>query len=179
MKGERVELTPHTAWFEGTNLRAAVKEAPQQVRGWLALQVTKLVRDIDAKKTISTNEEIEFVCRQILEDHPTIRMEEVVMAFERVRSGKFKIYERLKAAEILTALREYEGSDRAEAMERHHYSNKHTTDVLQYLDRDQLRAELDKIPGPQTGIGTQLRKHLDKQLGPLPEKEQPKPWDAD
>ena len=166
LKGERVDLTPQTAWFGGTNIRAAIKEAPEHTRAWLALEVTRLVRDIDAKKTISSNDEIEFVCREIIADHPTIKLEEIRLAFDRIRSGKFKIYERLKAAEMLGALRDYEGGPRAEVMERHHYSQNHNVNALQFIDRQQVLKMLDETPGPKAGIGTTLRKELDKRLGP-------------
>ena len=81
-------------------------------------EVAKLIKDIDANKTLSSNDEIKFCCRSILDDHPSIKVEEVRACFNMIRQGKFgKLFERLKTAEILDALRRYEGEVRTEIME--------------------------------------------------------------
>lgn len=117
-KGDRVELGPVMAWHEGTNIRTSLKHAPLETRAWLVMEVGKLCRDIDANKTLETDEEFAFTCRAILDEFPAMKAEEIRVAFDMIRMGKLvKLYERLKTAEILEALRQYEGEVRAPILE--------------------------------------------------------------
>lgn len=159
MRGERVELTPTSAWQEGTNLCRAANEYPNEVRGWLYLEVSKLIKDVDAKKTLATDEEMRFTCRAILDEHPTLKIEEVRVIFDYIRMGKFgKLYERLKTAEILECIRQYEGNQRAEVIERLHEERK------KLVSASPARA-LEPLG---------LAKMLDKALEELPEEDKPK-----
>jgi len=112
-------VKPREAWTEGTNIRLAVKHNPEIVRGWIMAEVGRLIKDVDANKTISSDEELQFCCRSILDEHPTLKLEELRACFNMVRQGKFgKLFERLKSAEILEFLRQYEGEVRTEVMKR-------------------------------------------------------------
>lgn len=164
LKGERISFTPSEAWNRGTNLKAATKH--QEVRMWLMVEVGKLIKDVDAKKTIDTDESLAFTCRAILEEHPTLKMEELVIIFNDIRMGKFgKLYERLKTAEILECIRQYEGDTRAEIMERNAHQQK-----MEYQKKSDRRFEplnlaalLDNCPDEEPkgqGIGTQLRNRM-------------------
>jgi len=75
---------------------------------------------MDMKKTITSDEEMGFVCRTILDDHPTLKVEELKLALDRIRKGEFKLFERLKGPEILTAINEYQGLVRAPILEALH-----------------------------------------------------------
>ena len=121
----RINFTPQEAWQDGTNIQTAVKHNPAIVRGWILAEVGRLVKEVDANKTLSTDEELQFCCRSILDDHPTLKLEELRTCFNMIRQGKFgKLFERLKTAEILECLRNYEGEVRAEIMERLHREEK-------------------------------------------------------
>lgn len=88
-------------------------------------EVGRLIKEVDANKTLSTDEEIQFCCRSILEEHPTLKLEEIRVCFVMIRQGKFgKLFERLKTAEILDCLRKYEGEVRTEVMESLHRKRK-------------------------------------------------------
>ena len=121
----RTNYTPLEAWRDGTNIQTAVKHNPAIVRGWILSEVGRLVKEVDANKTLSTDEELQFCCRSILDDHPTLKLEELRTCFNMIRQGKFgKLFERLKTAEILECLRQYEGEVRVEIMERLHREEK-------------------------------------------------------
>lgn len=161
IKGERVHLTPEVAWSEGTNLKSLSDSA--EVKTWLFMEVGKLIKDIDAKKTISTDEEMLFTCRAILEECPTIKCEEIKLVFDYIRMGKFgKLYERLKTAEILDCIRHYEGNQRAEVMERQHHNQKvsYNADANRKLEPLNLAALLDDVEEEpaKEGLGTRLGK---------------------
>ena len=154
-------ITPNEAWTHGTNLIRAVRLHPQEVRAWLYAEVARLCKDIDANKTLSTDEQLQFTCRAILDDFPALKMEEVRAAFDMIRTGKFgKLYERLKTAEILDALRRYEGEVRTEILER-----REPVDLTASLARLKLSEHIDNInTEPHAfsgeGVGTRLRNKI-------------------
>jgi len=144
------------------------------IRGWLMAEVGKVCRDVDANKTLQTDEEIQFCCRSIFEDHPTIKVEEIRIAFNMIRKGKFgKLYERFKTAEILDALRRYEGEIRSPILEdlahnRGVEQNKAwgadmTPKVLEALKSVTERLETtEPEPTEGEGIGSRLKKRTFK-----------------
>ena len=127
--GDIMGVTPTEAWNLGTNIRTAMKvdeQHEQAVRMWVVTEVAKLCKEVDANKTLSTDEELKFCCRSIIEDYPALKLEELRACFDMIRAGKFgKLYERLKTPEILDAIRRYEGEVRAPILERQIHNRKH------------------------------------------------------
>ena len=163
LKGEPVKLTPALAWQGGTNLQRAAKEMPNETRAWLVAEVGRLCRDVDANKTLTTNDDFIFTCRAILEEFPAIKLEEVRVAFDMIRKGQLiKMYERLKTAEILEALRTYEGNIRTEILETQHKESFEAAGPLQPLGLSQLAATLKDERRPFVGSGTRLREYWEK-----------------
>ena len=164
-------VKPKEAWTEGTNIKLAVKHNPEIVRGWIMAEVGRLIKDVDANKTISSDEELKFCCRSILEEHPTLKLEELRACFNMVRQGKFgKLFERLKSAEILEFLRQYEGEVRTEVMKRlrEEESNKRFEKV-ENLEPLNLYKKLHDVLNEDTtplhqrkgqGLGSRLKKKL-------------------
>ena len=161
-------LKPREAWQEGTNISTAIKYNPELIRGWIMSEVGRLIKDLDANKTISSDDEIQFCCRSIIEEHPTLKLEELRACFNMVRQGKFgKLFERLKTGEILDFLRRYEGEVRTEVMAKLREEYRNTTfdyesnpdakNLTKYLadvlDSEEKQREFDRA-------GTRLRKKL-------------------
>jgi hypothetical protein len=167
LKGENVKLTPTTAWQGGTNLQRAAKEMPDLTRAWLVAEVGRLCKDVDANKTLTTTDDFVFTCRAILDEFPAIKVEEIRVAFDMIRKGQLiKLYERLKTAEILEALRAYEGSIRTELLETQHKEVYESTGPLQPLGLAQLAATLKDERRPFVGSGTRLRQYWEKNSTP-------------
>lgn len=103
-----------------------MRHEPQVTYAFLCSQVKALVEYIEASKTLRNADEIADVVDAILEGNPTLKLEEVKHAFDLIKRGKLlpKMYERLKGPEILNALCEYEGTLRADAMERAYEESK-------------------------------------------------------
>ena len=162
LKGKKVNLTTATAWYEGTNILTALRICPEIVRMWLLKEVGRLVREVDANKTIRDNDELTECCDAILEDHPTIKIEEVAHCFQLIKRGKLlpKIYERLKTKEILDALRQYEGELRAEVMERTHEA-KMTDPFRRSSEGQTLRDHLHLTEQDLIDLGTVKPKQSD------------------
>lgn len=159
-------LTPAEAWHNGTNILKAIRIHPEMCRGWIMAQVGKLCKDLDAKKTLSTDEELLFTCRAIIAEHPTLKLEEIAVCFDMIRMGKFgKLYERLKTAEILECLRQYEGDTRAEIMETKvkamHID--HTQAMMDNIDPAIIAKFISdkRVEMKKDGIGSRLRRELD------------------
>lgn len=92
----------------------------------LVLELGKLVDFVDAKKTLKDDDQLLFTAESLVEDFPTMKLEEFVLVFNWIKKGKFgKMYERLKLAEIQEAIRTYEGDYRAEVMEKLNHQRKH------------------------------------------------------
>jgi len=171
--GDILGVTPTDAWNLGTNIRTAMKvdkQHEQAVRMWIVTEVAKLCKEVDANKTLSTDDELKFCCRSILEDFPALKLEELRACFDMIRAGKFgKLYERLKTPEILEALRRYEGEVRAPIMERQLHNQKwamqeRVGDAMQASQAVQeVVSKLDaKTPNKpkNSGLGQRVKKHL-------------------
>ncbi len=172
LKDKALNLKPEKAWLEGTNLKAAIKENPAMVRGWIMAEVGRLIKELDTNKTIAGDEELIFCCNAIVEEHPTIKLEEIRACFNMIRRGKFgKLFERLKTPEILEFLCRYEGEVRAEIIERLHNKrksedykpivrSKEYKPLAEYL-KDVLNEPIPKREFDRAGA--RLKKRLDKE----------------
>jgi hypothetical protein len=167
LKDNTVSITPQEAFEQGTNIKKALAVAPDMVRGWIVSEVGRLIKDMDMKTTISSNEELMFCCRSIIEERPALTLEEIRVVFDMVRKGKFgKLYERLKTAEILGFFEKYAGTTRAAMLEERNRNRQYQHEVeareaLQRIDAGKLADSVrDHTPTPQ-GLGTRLRKQWD------------------
>jgi len=159
-------IKPEQAFYNGVNLQSAIKEMPAMVRGWLLAEVGSLCRDQDYNKTLKSDDEIKFCCKSIIEEHPTITLQEIRLAFNMIRQGKFgKLFERLKTAEILEVLRRYESEVRTEMMEQRIKQRKSedfekSPRKLEPLGLKDLVK--DSPPPKPKGSGTRLREAWDR-----------------
>lgn len=167
-----MSVKPHDAWSKGTNIISALKDNPAMIRGWVMSEVGRLCKELSAKATISSDEELIFCVNSIFEEHPTLKLEEVRACFDMVRKGKFgKLYERLKTPEILEFLRRYEGEIRVDILERQmdttRYESEKTT--TENIEASPIRKILEALPDNEPpkkveghGLGSRLRKRLDE-----------------
>lgn len=117
-------------------------------------------------KTISTNEELDFVCRTIIDDFPALKLEEIRLAFDNIRKGKVNLYERLKGPEILKALYDYEGDVRAPILEdlnkmAREGGRMNTLPDWMTRMKDWMPEDTEPPEAKGHGLGSRLRKHLD------------------
>ena len=88
---------------------------------FLAVELKKLVDFVDAKKTLKNDEELIFTIESLVEEFPTMKLEEFALIFRRIKQGKFgKLYERLKLAEISECCKQYEAEERSQILENMH-----------------------------------------------------------
>ena len=75
------DLTPQVAWTQGTNIRQAMRANPKEVKMFLAVELKKLVEFVDAKKTLKNDEELVFTIESLVEEFPTMKLEEFALIF--------------------------------------------------------------------------------------------------
>lgn len=111
-------LTTKQAFEEGTNIRTVMRSEPQKGRLLLLQGLAELITFMDAKKTISNDSEIQFSVDSMIEDFPSLTIEDFLIVFRNIKKGRYgKFYERLKLAEISDCIREYEATERADYLE--------------------------------------------------------------
>lgn len=80
--------------------------------------VTDLVKFVDAKRTIESIDDYLFTVESMIENHPSMTLEEFHLVFIGMKQGEYgQFYERLKTPQILECCRKYEGL-RADILER-------------------------------------------------------------
>lgn len=121
---------------------------------------------MDANKTLKSDQELAFCARSIITDHPTLTLEEIGLAFNMIRQGKFgKLYERLQTAEILECLRRYEGEVRANMIEERNKQQKsqlHEPSDRKLEPLNLARLVKDSPPPKFKGSGTRIRERWEK-----------------
>ena len=180
LKDNLVSVTPEDAWNNGTNIRTAMKDSPSMIRGWIMAEVGRLCKEMSMKTTIASDEELIFCVRSIIEEHPTIKIEEIRACFDMIRKGKFgKLYERLKTPEILEFLRRYEGEVRCDIIERqmHRQRHEHEQQARERIGESRVSDIVNQLPdAPREkvdghGVGSRLRKDLDNYVPLTKEQE--------
>ena len=92
--------------------------APQETRLTLVTMIAGLCRFVDAKRTITTDEDLIFTVESVIENYPALTLEEFRLIVDGMKRGQYgKYYERLKLPEIENAIQTYEGRTRAPLLE--------------------------------------------------------------
>jgi hypothetical protein len=121
LRGESRNLTPQNAWEGGTNIRTALRLHPQQVRAWFLMELGKLIKFVDATKTIQDDEEMKETARALMEEFPAFKLEEFKLVFEGIKRDKFgPMYGRLKLGEMMECCRKWEEMRAERILERQH-----------------------------------------------------------
>jgi hypothetical protein len=121
LKGESGNLTAQNAWEGGTNIRTALRLHPQQVRAWFLLELGKLIKFVDATKTIQDDEEMKETARALMEEFPAMKLEEWDLIFTGIKREKFgPMYGRLKLGELMQCARKWEEMRAEKILERKH-----------------------------------------------------------
>ena len=121
LRGESPKLTPQNAWEGGTNIRRALRLHPQATRAWFLAELGKLIKFVDATKTIQDDEEMKETARALMEEFPAFKLEEFKLVFEGIKRDKFgPMYGRLKLGEMMECCRKWEEMRAERILERQH-----------------------------------------------------------
>ena len=108
------------AWDEGSNIKACLRLDPKATKAAICAIILDVVTFIDAKKSLERSEDVVFTAEAIIEEFPTLKLEELKLVGKRMKLGYYgTYYERLKTPEFFEALKKHEG-ERAEYLETKH-----------------------------------------------------------
>jgi len=128
------------------------KQYPQEVKLYLYVQVAKLSEYIDAKKRLNGPEEYQLAVDALLDYGQSWSLEHFNLLFQKIIRGEYKIYERLKVAELLDFARQYE-SLVCDARERY----------IEQKNKPAIEVKEVKYTPPQDKISDKLRGTLSVQ----------------
>lgn len=145
---------PLKAFREGLPICQAVKVDTEQTRFFLFTQLFNLWRSVrvgDAR-TWENERDIQIVVEDIIDDFPSMKLEEIALCFKAIRKGEVNIYGRLDTPTLLTAIRDYEDKHTVTFRENHHRAQVQAR-ALEYAGhgrgmsvRDALAAVFSELP---------------------------------
>lgn len=150
-------LSTEESWDRGSNLRECLRFNKEATKSAVVALIIDVISFVDAKKSLEREEDIFFTADAIIEEFPTLKIEELKLVCKRLKLGYYgKYYERLKAAEFIEAIQQHEG-ERAEYLEQ-----KHRTEAAQIevetaaLNKEvySFRAVADRLKLPRKGART-------------------------
>jgi hypothetical protein len=106
---EVARLTPRAA-FDGLTIHTALRLDRATTKLWLLAQITRVWQSIGLPegKTWRDQTALEMAVDDITALFPTLKMEEMAVVCQRIRTGQHKLFGRLDTAVMCDALREYE-----------------------------------------------------------------------
>lgn len=145
---------PLKAFREGLPICQAVSVDMEQTRFFLFTQLFNLWRSVrvgDAR-TWENEQDIQIVVEDIIDDFPSLKLEEVALCFKAIRKGEVNIYGRLDTPTLLSAIRDYEDKHTVTFRENHHRAQVQAR-ALEYAGhgrglsvRDALAAVVKEMP---------------------------------
>jgi len=153
--------TVETAFHNGLPIQKALKANKQEVRMLLLSELERLIRQVGATRTFQDQTDIQNAIEDIVEVFPSLKLEEILMAFKHIRQGRYKLYSTFTTMTLIECVRKYEMEITVPQREKKH--KQRLNDVFTgSLDVKRLTDELfanGKIRAP--------RKTLDRYI-PLP-----------
>ncbi len=153
--------TVETAFYNGLPIQRALKAQGPEVRMLLLTELERLVRQVGATRTFQDQTDLQNAIEDIVEVFPSLKLEEILMAFKHIRQGRYKLYSTFTTMTLIECVRKYEMEITVPQREKQHKVNKHEA-LTAAFDAGRLARDLSangKIRAP--------RKTLDRYI-PLP-----------
>ncbi len=112
--------TPEQLHREGVTVSQANKADRPALRLLLFRELVKLTRAVMVKATYETEEDFKQAVDDIITANPSLKVEEILLVFQKIRFGKVELYGRLDTPTICSAIAEYDGETVAAFREAHH-----------------------------------------------------------
>lgn len=153
--------TVETAFHSGLPIQRALKAQGPEVRMLLLTELERLVRQVGATRTFQDQTDLQNAIEDIVEVFPSLKLEEILMAFKHIRQGRYKLYSTFTTMTLIDCVRKYEMENTVPQREKQHKVDKHEA-LTAAFDAGRLARDLSangKIKAP--------RKTLDRYI-PLP-----------
>lgn len=92
---------------------------PGAVSVWFAGRLARTCQMVDAGTTIRDDRELTAVVDALIEEFPTMKLDEWELLFQRIERGRFQLFNRLKLPEFMECARKWE-TERTDILEREH-----------------------------------------------------------
>lgn len=155
-------VTPSLAYTDGLSLSKALKHRKSEVKIMLLAELERLTRHVNATRTFQTQTDLQDAVDDICELFPSMKLEEILVAFKHIRQGRFQLFGNFTTNVMLECLRQYEMQHTVTFREQEHYDRKKTVQTAS-LDVKRLLHDLEK-----DGKLRNPRKILDRTFIPYP-----------
>lgn len=127
-------INPEQAYRQGLPICQAVSASRKTTKLLLLAELGRLWRAVKVgdARTWTQQEDLQDTVDDILEIFPTMKVEEVLLVFKRIRQGEIPIYGRLDTPTVMEALRSHESA--------------HTIPLREVTSREIHTAALDIAP---------------------------------
>jgi hypothetical protein len=100
--------TSSTAFEQGLVIQTANKLDGAKTRLLLLAELERLVRAVNATRSFQSQEDLQDAVDDIIEIFPSLKVEEILVAFKMIRQGKFELFGNLTTNTLIKCLHKYE-----------------------------------------------------------------------
>ena len=100
--------TSSTAFEQGLVLQTANKLDGAKTKLLILAELERLVRSVNATRSFQSQEDLQDAVDDIIEIFPSLKVEEILVAFKMIRQGKFELFGNLTTNTLIKCLHKYE-----------------------------------------------------------------------
>jgi hypothetical protein len=156
-------LTVHQAYSNGMTLSKALKAEQHDVKVMLLGELSRLIRHVNATRSFQQETDVQDAVDDICELFPSMKLEELLIAFKQIRQGRFDLYGNFTTNVLIDCIRNYEMQNTVTMREQEHVENKKQQVETAAIDWQRLKRDLDA-----EGLLKTPRKVLDRTFIPYP-----------
>lgn len=112
--------TSASAFEQGLVLQTANKIDAQATSMLLLAELERLVRSVNATRSFQSQEDLQDAVDDIIEIFPSLKVEEILVAFKMIRQGKFELFGNLTTNTLIKCLHKYELEQTIPLREKQH-----------------------------------------------------------
>lgn len=112
--------TSASAFEQGLVLQTASKIDNGKTRVILIAELERLVRAVNATRSFQSQDDLQDAVEDIIEIFPSLKLEEVLVAFKMIRQGKFELFGNLTTNTLIKCLHKYELDNTIPLREQQH-----------------------------------------------------------
>ena len=104
----------------GLVLHTATKIDLAKTRLMLLGELKRLVNAVNATRSFQSQEDLQDAVDDIIEIFPTLKVEEILICFKKIRQGKYELYGNLTTNTLIKCLHQYELDNTIPLREKQH-----------------------------------------------------------
>ena len=109
-----------TAFKQGLVLQTATKIDSAATKLLLLAELERLVRAVNATRSFQSQDDLQDAVDDIIEIFPSLKVEEILVAFKLIRQGKFELFGNLTTNTLIKCLHKYELDNTIPLREQQH-----------------------------------------------------------